>query len=240
MTGNTTIVLEAAVRQEKGKQTGNLRKAGLIPAVVYGHGIQNQNVAIEYRAFEKVYQQAGGSSLVDLRVQGHQPVKILIQDVQYDPLTHRYVHADLHQVRMTEKINAEVNLNFIGESKAVKELGGILVKNLTKITIECLPQDLIHEVDVDISALQTLEDDVRVRDLQLPATVAVKEKEDEVVVGVQPPRSEEELKSLEEKVEEQVESVEQVEKKKKEEGETEEESAAAPTAAGEAKDKEKK
>jgi large subunit ribosomal protein L25 len=148
---------------------------------------------------------------------------------------------------MTEKINAEVNLNFVGESKAVKELGGILVKNLTAIKIECLPVDLIHEIDVDISPLQTFDDAIRVKHLKLPEAITINEKEDEVIVSVQPPRSEEELKSLEEKVEEKVEEIGQVEEKKEEEAPAAAEVAAdqatqAPTIKDnkDKKDKEKK
>lgn len=217
MTETTQPVLQATTRQEKGKKVVILRKAGLIPAILYGHGVKNLDLAVGYQAFETVYRQTGSSSLIDLQIKGHKPVKTLIQAIQHDPVTGRYLHVDFHQVKMTEKIHAEVNLTFVGESKAVKELGGILVKNVTTLKVECLPEDLVHEIDVDISVLQAFDDIIRVKDLRVPTGIAIKEKDDEVVANVQPPRSEEELKSLEEKPEEKVEEVEKVERKKKEE-----------------------
>ena len=134
MSGKTMLKLEARARQEKGKKNQALRQQGMIPAVMYGHGVKNVDLAIDYRNFEKVYKQAGGSSLVDLEIKDQPPTKVLIQEVQTDPKTGSFIHVDLHQVRMTEKISADVNLNFVGESKAVKELGGILVKILSKIS----------------------------------------------------------------------------------------------------------
>lgn len=236
MTQVSSLVLEAQLREERGKKAKLLRDKGMIPAVLYGHGVKNVNLMVDARVFEKIYKQAGSSSLVDLQVAGQKPTKILIQEVQYDPTGGRVLHVDFHQVKMTEKIHAEVEINFIGESKAVKELGGILVKNISSLEIECLPQDLIHEFKVDISVLENFEQMIRIKDLKLPATITIKENDDEVVASVQPPRSEEELKSLEEKVEEKVEDVAKVEKKKKEE---EEETSASPAPAEPAKEEKK-
>jgi large subunit ribosomal protein L25 len=234
------FVLAATVRQEKGKQVQSIRTAGGIPAVVYGHNVKNIELTLRYRDFEKIYAEAGSSSLIDLHIEGGKPIKILIQEVQRDPRSGKYIHADFHQVKMTEKINAEITLNFIGESKAVKELGAILVKNLSTISIECLPQDLVHEIPVDISRLQTIDDSIRVSDLPIPSGISIKEKGEEVVANVQPPRSEEELKSLEEKPEEKIEDVSQVEKKKKEDEASEEALSGATTASEEKKKEEKK
>lgn len=236
----TTFSLPAQRREEEGKKVTTLRRAGKLPAVIYGHGVKNTNLLLDYKRFERVYQEAGGSSLVDLQIDTQKPVKVVIQEVQKDPLTDRYLHVDFHQVRMTEKISAEVTLKFIGESKAVKEGGGILVKNLDTLKTECLPQDLIHVIEVDITKLQTFEDIIRVADLPIPSGITVKEKAEVAVVRVQPPRTEEELKALEEKPEEEkVEEVEPVVKKKEEEVVEGEVAAGAPEETG-AKKKEEK
>ena len=197
-----------------------------MPAVVYGHGLKSTPLVIDYRQFEKIYSTAGESSLVDLSIDQKEPVKILIQDVQRHPITSRFLHADFHQVKMTEKITTEIELEFFGESKAVKELGGVLVKSIDKVKIECLPQDLVHNINVDVSTLNSFEDMIRVADLKLPAGIEIKGKLEDVVVLVQPPRTEEELKELEQKpVEAKVEEVEEAEKKE-EAGEVKQEEAA--------------
>lgn len=211
------LQLRAETRSELGKSAQKVRGNGKIPAVVYGHGVATRSLSIDAGPFHKLWQKAGETTLVDLAVGEEGAVKVLIQDVQLHPLTHTPIHVDFHQVRMTEKIEAEIPLIFIGESPAVKELGGVLVKSLDTIKVECFPADLIHEITIDISALKTFEDAIRVSDVAIPATLTVIENAGEVVATVSAPRSEAELAALEEKVEEKVESVETVEKKKPEE-----------------------
>lgn len=217
------LILKVQKRELVGRKVKDLRKKNLIPAVVYGHGAKNQNVTAEYIPFEKLYREAGESSLVDLVIDNEKPVKILIQEVQADPLTGRFIHVDFRQVKMTEKIIAEILLKFVGEAKAVKELGGVLVKTTDKIKVKSLPQDLVHEIEVDLSSLNTFEDFIHIKDLKIPAGLEVLGNPNEPVVNVIPPRSEEELKALEEKVEEKVEEVKVVAEEKKEEEAPEEE-----------------
>ncbi len=219
-----TLQLQAAPRETGKRQRSKLRTDDLIPAVVYGHGIANQNVAVPRATFEKVYQQAGESTLVDLVVDKAKGVAVLIQDVDRHPTSGLPLHVDFYQVRMDEKITNDVPLVFTGESKAMKELGGILVKNANTLKVKCLPKDLPSEITVDISALVDFEARIAVTDIAIPAGVEVLAKPDEIVAIVEPPRSEEELKALDEKVEENVESVEKVEQKKEAPEEAEAES----------------
>ncbi len=129
---------------------------------------------------------------------------------------------------MTEKVSAEVALVFTGESPAVKEQGGILVKTLDHLRVEGLPGDLVSEVSVDLAVLKNFEDRILVGGLSVPSGLTVLDAKDEVVALVEPPRSEEELAALSEKVEEKVEEVGVVEKEKPEEEVTAETPAAEP------------
>ncbi|MFH0804658.1 MAG: 50S ribosomal protein L25 [Patescibacteria group bacterium] len=230
------IKLEAALRDVQGKQVEKLRRVNQIPAVLYGHGVKNVNLLLDRRTFECVYREAGTSSLVELSIGGHASHPVLIHDVQRDPVSGAYLHADFLQVKMTEKITTDVSLRFVGESKVVKELGGILVKPLDSLKVECLPQYLVQNIAVDISSLSTFDDMVRVRDLLLPEGITVKDPADTVLANVQAPRTEEELKELEDKVEEKVEDVASVVKEKP----TDEEAAATAEAAPATKPAEKK
>jgi len=213
-----TLSLNAELRNIIGKQVEGLRKQGLIPAVIYGKDVQSQNLTVEYLPFGRLYREGGESTLIDLKIGERAPVKVLVQDVQIDPVTGKFVHVDFRQVKMTEKIKAEALLKFIGEAPAVKELGGTLIKNLDKIEIECLPQDLVHEIKVDVISLRTFEDAIHVKDLKIPDGVEVLVDLDATVATVEAPLTEEEFKELEAKPEEKVEAVEVVEKEKKEEG----------------------
>lgn len=135
---------------------------------------------------------------------------MIIYETQKDPVSGRYIHADFFQVRMDEEIETEVELVYVGEPLAVKELGGVLVKNMDEITVRCLPADLPSEIKVDVSGLKTFEDYVYARDLKISPKVKIDLDPGTVIALVSPPRSEEELESLSEKVEEDVSKVEGV------------------------------
>jgi len=198
-----SISLNAKTRELTGSQVEKVRQQGMIPTVLYGHGTKNQNLEIAYDEFLKVYNEAGESTLIDLVIDEKKPVKVLIQDYQRDPLKDNFIHLDLYQVKMTEEITTDVELNYIGESKAVKELGGVLVKNLDSIEVKCLPGDLISKIDVDISVLETFDDSIYVKDLQVPEKIKVLTDLKDMVTAVSAPRTQKELEELEEKVEEE-------------------------------------
>jgi len=199
-----TLSLNAKARTIMGGKVNALRQEGQIPAVIYGHGLKNQNITVSAIEFNKIFKEAGESSLVDLKIDDKKSLQVLIHDLQYDPIKNTIKHIDFYQVNVTEKITAEVKLKFIGESAAVKGQGGVLVTPLTKVKIECLPKDLMHELEVDISVLKTFDDAVRVKDLIIPAGIKILAALDQTVALVEAPRSEEEIKKLEEKPEEKV------------------------------------
>jgi large subunit ribosomal protein L25 len=193
-----SIGLSANIRTVKGKANEKLRKGGKLPAVLYGHNVQTSDLEINEREFAKVLKQAGESTLVNLTVDG-QSRPVLIHDVQNHYLTDKPIHIDFYAVNMDEKLTATVALHFEGEAPAVKTLGGVLLKNISEIEIECLPADLPHSLIVDVSVLNTFEDAIHVKDLKVSDKVQVLTPGDEVVANVAAPRSEEELASLSEK-----------------------------------------
>lgn len=224
-----TIILNAAHRTIEGKATKKLRLADTVPAVMYGHGVKSQSLAVAAIEFQKVYRQAGSSSLVDLVVDGGAPLKVLIHAVQQHPTKTTPIHVDFYQVKMTEKLETDIDLRFIGESPAVKESGGILIRTLDNVKVQCLPGDLVPAIDVDLAVLKTFDDRIHVRDIVVPSGITILDGGDEVVASVTPPRSEEELASLSATVEEDVTAVEKVETKKiEDEAETAETEPAKP------------
>ena len=209
------LELKAETRKDTGRKLRTLRGKGFIPAVVYGPGHKPISIQVNYNDFKKVLNEAGESTLIKLKVDDH--VKnVLIHDVSIDPIDDTFIHADFYQVIMDKTIKTHVSLLFEGEAPAVKNLDGVLIKNLTELEIEALPKDLPHEIKVDISFLDSFDKHIRIKDLQIPAGVKVLEETEELVVSVIPPRSEEELKALEEKLGERVEEVEVVGEKTKE------------------------
>ena len=197
---------------------GRIRKAGGVPAVIYGHKVKNANLTVDSKSFTNIYRKAGETTVLDLQIEGESADRnVLIHDVAVDPVRGQIIHVDFYEVKKGEKIKTHIPLVFDGESPAVKSDGGVLVKNIYKIEIEALPKDLPHEIVVDISKLITFSDTVTIADLAISEGVKVFADAKEVVAKVMPPRTTEELESLEKVAEVKVDEVKvETEEKKKE------------------------
>lgn len=182
------IQLKAMARDIKATTPKKIRKQGLIPAVLYGHKVENQNISVNFGEFEKAFKKAGESTIIDLITEDGKTHPVLIHDVQAHYLQSTPEHVDFYEVSMTEKLTASVALEFVGESNAVKAMGGVLVKVLNEVEVECLPADLPHNIEVDVTVLKTLQDEIFVKDLKVPAKVTVITLGDELIIKVQPPR----------------------------------------------------
>ena len=187
--------LAAKSRTQLGKSVKMLRKSGFLPAVMYGEGVPAQPLAVSYKEFMVALNAAGESTLVKLDVDG-KPFNVLIHDVSYDPVSDVPIHADFHAVRMDKVIRTHVPLEFVGESPAVKNDGGVLVKVVQELEVEALPQNLPHELTIDLSSLATIGSTLHVKDILLPAGVMLIADTDETIAVVDAPRSEEALAEL--------------------------------------------
>lgn len=219
------LILQAQKRTILGKKVRQLRSQGVVPGILYGGGEKPLPLSVLYADFKKVFHQAGESSLVGLEIDG-QRYNVLVKDVAYDPVSDRFVSIDFFRVPLDKEIELDVPLQFTGESKAVKELGGVLVKVMHEITVSATAQRLPHEIVVDLSLLQALGDKIFVKDLAVFEGVRLISEPDEVVALVEKPReeTEEELKPVD------MEKIEVVGKEKKEgeEAEVEEKGAEGP------------
>ena len=213
-------ILKVKERKLFGRKTDQLRKTGFIPAIIYGHGVKNQAIEVPYIAFEKIFREIGESGLIDLEIDDKKPIKVLVHDIDYHPLTQQIQHIDFYQIKAGEKLSVEVGIKFVGVAPAVKELGGVFVPNLAKIKIECLPEDLVREIEVDISKLAVFGDLVRVSDIAAPQKIKILNDPTEVIATIEEPRAEEEIKKMEEALVEKPEEV-VVEKREKKKEETE-------------------
>lgn len=190
----------ARVRTENEK-VKHIRKAGGIPSVVYGNKIKNISLTLDAKIFSKLYKSTGETTLLDLHIEGESGKRsVLIHDVSIDPFKGFFTHVDFYEVKKDQKIKTHILLAFTGESEAVKSSGGVLVKQIYKIEIEALPNDLPHEVVVDISLLKTFQDVITIGDLKLSQSVKVFGDPKEIIAKVIPPRTEEELDALQQEV----------------------------------------
>ncbi len=202
--------IHVTTRDQIGKTTTLLAKEGRMPAVVYGHKQEATPISLSVQDFSKILRDTGESSVLDLEGLG-KPMQVLIQEIDRDPVTNIPRHADFLALEKGAKVEVSVPLSFIGESMAVK-LGANLVKVLHELPVECAPADLPHEIEVDVSALAEVGDQIHVKDLTLPKGVVATIDEEETVVLAQEVEVEEETPSAGPDM-----SAIQVEKKGKEE-----------------------
>jgi large subunit ribosomal protein L25 len=177
------LTLSVEKRKENGESAAVIRRAGSIPAVVYGAHHKSTPIAISASAFEKVLREAGEATIVSLTGIGT-ALPTLIHEVDYDPLTNHPRHVDFYAVTKGEKVEVPIPLVFINESPAV-EAGANLVKVLHEIEVEADPMNLPRAIEVDLSVLKEIDDRIHAKDLALPAGVTLITEPDEVVVLVQ-------------------------------------------------------
>ena len=188
----TRPTLAATTRELTGKKVAGLRRAGQLPAVVFGHGLASQSLTIDTHEFELLQRRIGQNALVDLSVEGKKATPVLVQSVQRDPVYQRMLHVDLFAVRMTEELTVDVPLVTVGESHAVEKLGGTLLHMLESLKVRALPDHLPQSIDLPIESLVDFEATIHVRDLVIPDDVTLLTDLDEIVARVQQPRVEEE------------------------------------------------
>lgn len=230
------LTLSAKIRKIEGKKVQTLRDKGILPVVLYGPKIKNENLEVVLKDFEKILSEAGESTLISLETEGKKEKNmVLIHEIKFDPMTGKPTHADFYQPILTEEIEVKIPLILEGDAPAVKSLGGTLVKYFSEIEVKALPQHLPKEIKVNVNGLETFEDKVLIKDLKLPEGVKILKNPEEIIARVaQPEKVEEELSKP---IEEKVEDVEKVEKKVKDKGE---EPAAASEGAGAAKEEKAK
>ena len=168
------IELVAHKREILGKKVRFLRRKGITPVNLYGRGVESIPLQIETPALRKALALAGMTSLVQLKIGTAKKIHMaIVRDFQRDPLKGDLIHVDFYQVKMDEKLKIEVPLVLIGRAPAVKDLGGILVQELNYLEIECLPADMPHKFEVDISGLIALDQAVPVKDLKVGEGITV-------------------------------------------------------------------
>lgn len=175
--------LIATTRIELGKKSRKVRKAGALPAVVFGKGIASLPITLGYNQFEKVYRSSGESTLVDLKLDGGEMTKVLISEVSYHPVTDKLIHANLHKVNLKEKISASVPLKIVGESSKVVGGEALLLTIIDEVTVNALPSDLPHDIQVDISNLTEIGQGIHIKDLPIDRSkVEIEGHDDEELV----------------------------------------------------------
>lgn len=177
------LKLSVVKRSVLGKKVKKLRKEGHLPANIYGKDVKSTAVQVAQKDFDSVYKEAGETGLIDLDFEDKlRPV--LIHNVQIDHMSRLPLHADFYQVNLKEKVKTMVPILVKGEAKAVTDNVGLLLQPLTEIEVEALPEKLPESIDVDVSGLAAVDNQITVKELSLPQGVTVLTQADQVVVKI--------------------------------------------------------
>lgn len=177
------VEIKADVREVTGKKVKALRREGILPAVIYGQGIDPLPLSLDAREASKILEESSSSTILNLKV-GKDSHSVLVRETQRDVIRRHITHVDFLKVAMDELITAVVRVDLIGDAPAVSNLGGLLVSGLNEIEIEALPGDLPEKIEVDISILEEIEDSINVRDLILGDKVTLLSDPDELIARV--------------------------------------------------------
>jgi large subunit ribosomal protein L25 len=165
------IELEVAPREAMRKATKRLRKAGIIPANIFGHQETPQAIQVEAKTFDQLRRSHGATGIIALRMPNSKRTETaLIRHVQHDPRSGKVIHVDFFRVSMTERLNVKVALRFVGEAPAVKNEGGVLLHLLDALEVECRAGDIPEYLEVDITPLAEIDDILHAEDVKLPAS----------------------------------------------------------------------
>lgn len=164
--------LTATTRSELRRKVKQLRLEGKLPGTVYGRGIKSASVTMAADSFAKVYADAGETGLIALQVDKEMR-PVLVHSVQKDPVTSNILHVEFHQVDLKEKVHAKVPVELVGESPAVAQKLGVLLTVLSDIEVEALPAELPEKIEVDITKLAEVDQEVKVSDIAVGSDVTV-------------------------------------------------------------------
>jgi len=175
------VVLKASKREITGKQVRALRRAGQLPAVIYGRHVEPIAISLDAHSASLILAKLTSSSLVTLDVDGTE-FPAIVREKQRNYIKGVLTHVDFLALDLSEKIRTKVRLTYTGVSPAVKDFSAVLVHRLDALEVECLPTDLPERITVDISSLKEIGNNIHVRDIVVPANVLVLDDADEIAI----------------------------------------------------------
>ncbi len=187
------LTLQATKRDILGKKVRFLRRQNTTPAHLFGHGLESLSLQCDTNELQRIIAQAGMTRLINLKIDADkQPRSVFIREIQRDIIKGYLLHVDFYQIRKTEKITADIPIVLVGEAPAMSLKGRILIHTLNSLSIECLPDKLPPQIEVNLSPLEEIEQAIHVRDITLSPDITIFTDPDQLVVKVSEARVKEE------------------------------------------------
>lgn len=179
------LTLQTAKRNVLGKKNRFLRRQGVTPTHLFGHDIESQTLQCDTAQLKRIVAHAGTTRLISLEIDDDkQPKSVFIREIQRDAVSRQLLHVDFYQVKKGEKMTVDVPIVLVGEAPAMKEKGRMLTHGITSLSIECLPENVPPQIEVDISILEELEQVINVKDIVLDPAITVHADPEQLVVKV--------------------------------------------------------
>lgn len=179
------ITLTVDKRNVLGKKNRFLRRQGITPVHVFGHGIESQSLQCDTHELMRIIAHAGTTRLVTLKIKGEKGSKnVFIKEIQKDPFGKELFHVDLYQVRMGEKMEVSVPIVLTGESPLMRDKNRMLSHGITELSISCTPDKVPPQIEIDITVLEELDQAIHVKDIVLDPDITVNDDPEQMVIKV--------------------------------------------------------
>lgn len=190
--GMKAHALAAEKRDVLGKKVKQLRKKGLVPGNIYGKSVKSAAISLSLVDLKKVYGETGETGLIEITVKGaKEPHHVLVHNIQRHAVSGDFIHVDLHEVALKEKITIPVPVKFVGDAPALTAQKGVLITILNELEVEALPTDLPEEIEVELVSLKEVGDAVKVSDIKTSAKFKIIQAADTVIARINPLQKEE-------------------------------------------------
>lgn len=179
------LSLKAAKRDILGKKSRFLRRQGVTPAHIFGHGIESLALQCDTAELQRIITQGGTTRLVDINIKAEsKPRSVFIREIQRDEFSGQLLHVDFYQIKMTEKITADIPIVLVGEAPAAKSKENIIEHILNQLEVSCLPDKIPPRIEVDLALLKEAGDAIHIRDITLGPDIAITADPDQMIVKV--------------------------------------------------------
>jgi len=179
------LTLQATKRDISGKKTRFLRRQGITPTHLFGHGLESLSLQCDTAELQHIIARARTTRLISLKIEDDKhPRSVFIREIQKDVIKGKLLHVDFYQIRKTEKMKSDIPIVLVGEAPAMKQKGRMLTHSLINLSIECLPDKLPPQIEVDLSPLEEIEQAIYVKDIPLSPDITVFTDPDQMVVKV--------------------------------------------------------
>ena len=179
------LILIATKRDVLGKKNRFLRRQGITPTHIFGHNIESQALQCDTTQLKRIIANAGTTRIISLKIDGEKQSKsVFIREIQRDTVSKQLLHVDFYQVKRGEKIAVDVPIVLVGEAPAMKAKGRMLAYGITSLSIECLPENVPPQIEVDVNVLEELDQAIHVKDIVFDPDITVHADPEQLVVKV--------------------------------------------------------